>query len=123
MFKAVVLLKRKPGMSFEDFVAYYESHHRLLGEKWVPTQTRYVRRYIRPVSRNPITGETPHTDYDVLTEMWFESRAAFDAAMAQLSNPQAASEIAADEELLFDRSRICLCEIEEHESVLGGRPG
>jgi uncharacterized protein (TIGR02118 family) len=121
MFKAVCLLKRRPGMSFEDFVNYYESNHRKLGEKWVPTQTRYVRRYLRPVAKNPITGEVPATEYDVLTEIWFKSREDFDAAMAALAAPEAAAEIAEDEEKLFDRSRICLCTIEEHESILPDR--
>jgi EthD domain len=122
MFKAVVLLKRRPGMSLEDFIAYYESNHRKLGEKWVPTQTRYVRRYLRPVGKNPVTGEVPTTDYDVLTEMWFETKEAFEAAIAALGDPTASAEIAADEDKLFDRSKICLCTVEEHESVLA-KPG
>jgi hypothetical protein len=122
MFKAVCLLKRRPGMSFDEFVSYYESNHRKLGEKWVPTQTRYIRRYLRPVGKNPITGEAPVTEYDVLTEMWFETREAFEAAMTALSNPEASAEIAADEDKLFDRSKICLCTVEECESQLAKRP-
>jgi hypothetical protein len=121
MFKAVCLLKRRASMSFEEFQSYYENHHRKLGEKWVPTQVKYVRRYLHPVGRNPITGEAPATEYDVLTEMWFENRAAFEAAMEALGAPDASAEIAADEEQLFDRSKICLCEIEECESDLGKR--
>lgn len=122
MFKVVCLLKRRPGMAFEDFKSYYESRHRRLGEKWVPTLKRYVRRYLTPVGRNPITGEEPRAEYDVLTEMWFETREAFEKAMAVLGSPEASTEIAEDEELLFDRSTICLCTIEEHESSLGGPP-
>ena len=33
MVKLVFMLKRKPGMSREDFLRYYEQHHARLGEK------------------------------------------------------------------------------------------
>ena len=46
MFKAVVLLKRKPGMTFEDFVTYYESTHAKIGERVLPTAERYFRRLL-----------------------------------------------------------------------------
>ena len=117
MFKTVCLLKRRQGMSFEDFVAYYETYHRRIGEKVLPTCRRYMRRYLRPVP-NPLTGEVVELDYDVLTEMWFETREAFEAAMVALSVPEIAAEIAEDEERLFDRSKNRFCTIEEHESTL-----
>jgi uncharacterized protein (TIGR02118 family) len=116
MFKMVCLLKRRPGMSLEEFKSYYESTHRKIGEKYLPTCARYVRRYLTPFGANPVTGEAARPEYDVLTEIWFESREAFDAAMASLADPEVAREIAEDEERLFDRSKICLCTIEEHES-------
>jgi len=108
-------------MSFEEFVDYYESSHRKLGEKWIPTAKRYFRRYLRPVA-NPVTGDAPELEYDVLTEFWFETREAFEAAMSALGSPEASSEIAHDEERLFDRSKICLCTTEERESTLGTPP-
>lgn len=115
MFKTVCLLKRKPGMSFEDFMDYYESYHRKLGEKVLPKGIYYVRRYLRGVP-NPVTGEVAELEYDVLTEMWFETREAYDEAMAALSVPEVAAEIVEDEEKLFDRPKIRFCTIEEHES-------
>ena len=45
----ITLLKRREGMSREDFRAYYESNHKLIGEEVLgPYATRYVRRYIAP---------------------------------------------------------------------------
>jgi hypothetical protein len=117
MFKSVVLLKRKPGMSIKDFVTYYETYHRKLGEKFVPNAKKYVRRYLHAIG-NPVTGEVPELPYDVLTELWFENKAEFDKAMVLLSKPEVAAEIAADEDKLFDRSKNCFCTIEERESVL-----
>ncbi|MFN3231821.1 MAG: EthD domain-containing protein [Alphaproteobacteria bacterium] len=118
MFKTVCLLKRRAGMSFEDFQAYYETHHRKIGEKVLPHDVRYMRRYLHPVP-NPVTGESPELEFDVLTEMWFDTQEAFDAAMAALGEPEIAAEIAEDEEKLFDRSKIRFCTIEEHESAMG----
>jgi hypothetical protein len=117
MFKTVCLLKRRQGMSFEDFVAYYETYHRKIGEKVLPTARRYMRRYLRPVP-NPLTGEVVELEYDVLTEIWFVTREAYEAAMVALAVPETAAEIAEDEERLFDRSRNRFCTIEEHESIL-----
>lgn len=115
MFKTVIMLKRKPGMSFEDFKDYYESHHRKLGEKVLPSGIHYVRRYLQPVP-NPVTGEVTELEFDVLTEVWYESREAFEAAMVALSEPEIAAEVAEDEEKLFDRTKNRFCTIEEHES-------
>lgn len=45
MIKVVTTLKKKAGMSTDDFRAYYETHHRLIGEKYLSGYaTRYVRR-------------------------------------------------------------------------------
>jgi hypothetical protein len=117
MFKVVCLLKRRSDLSVEQFQHYYEHHHRLLGEKWMPTLIRYVRRYLRPMT-NPVRQEKVELPYDVLTEFWFETREDCEAAMTALSDPVAAREIADDGVKLFDRSNICLCMVEEYDSTL-----
>ena len=115
MFKAVILLKRKPGMSPEEFFSYYENQHRKIGEKFVPNARKYVRRYLKAVGSHA-SGAAPELPYDVLTELWFDNKAEFEKAMALLSKPEVTAEIVADEEKLFDRSKICFCIVEEHES-------
>jgi len=117
MLKLVILLKRKPGMSFTDFVTYYETYHRKLGERFVPNARKYVRRYLHAVG-SPASGDAPELPYDVLTELWFDGKAEFDQAMALLSKPEIAAEIADDEDKLFDRSKNCFCTVEEFESAL-----
>ena len=119
MFKTVCLLKRKPGMSLEDFKDYYETHHKRFGEQYLPKSARFMRRYLYPVT-NPMTGETPELDYDVITETWFENREDWEAAMAVYAEPALAAEIAEDEEKLFDRTKINFCIVEECESELAG---
>ena len=116
MFKIITLLKRRPGMSMAEFIDYYDKSHRLIGEKYLGGKaTRYVRRFLHPFP-NPITGETPEPEFDVVMEIWFNDRASFEATMASLGAPEIAAEIAEDEEKLFDRSKNRTFWVEEHES-------
>ena len=118
MIKMIALLKRKPEMSFDEFIRYYEDHHRKLGEKYLAESAdKYVRRYLRPVPELP-GGSEAEPEYDVLTEMWFRDRSAFDRAIDAVTDPVAAAEIAADEQQLFDRSRSRFCIVSECESDL-----
>jgi EthD domain len=119
VFKLITLLKRRPTLSREAFIDYYESTHVKIANKYMNGRaTRYFRRYLQPVT-NPLTGESIEPDFDVLTEVWFADRAAFEAAMVVFASPEVAVEIAWDEEHLFDRAKNRLfTEVEEHESRL-----
>ena len=99
----ITMLKRRPGMSREDFVAYYESNHARIGEKVLKDYaTRYVRRYIEPLD-----GIERPDDYDVVMEIDFPDQARRDAFFQWVGDDQAIMDmIAEDEEKLFDRDRI-----------------
>jgi len=120
MLKLVSLMKRKPGLSMEQFIEAYESAtdgHRLLGERYLrPHACRYVRRFLEPVATPAHAAAAD--DYDVLMEIWFPDRTSFDTTMATLANPDIAAEIAADEERLFDRASIRSFFVEEFESEM-----
>ncbi len=116
MIKTVNLLKRKSGMSMEDFIEHYESTHRRIGEKYLKGHAcHYVRRYLFPVA-DPATGETFEAAYDVLLEIWYPDQAAYDAFVAAVTDPEAAAEISADEANLFDRSSMRSFHVKEFES-------
>lgn len=116
MVKLVIFLKRKPGLSVAEFRDYYESHHRKLGESHVPGAARYVRRYIEPV---PGEQDAPDLGFDVITELWFDDRAAYDKAMAYAAQPEIAADLARDEEHFLDRSRMLFTGVHEVDSDLG----
>lgn len=66
MIKTIALITRKPGMSREDFVKYYEERHAPLALKHFPTFSKYVRNY-------PVTMPgTDEPDFDCITEFWFD---------------------------------------------------
>ncbi len=110
----ITLLKRREGMSKADFIAYYETAHRLIGEQVLRGHaTRYVRRFLFPMDG----VDTVH-DPDVVMEITFPDEAARAAFFAAVADPETAAMIAADEERLFDRSRIRVFAVEERESQL-----
>jgi hypothetical protein len=110
----ITLLKRRNGMSKADFIAYYEAHHRLIGEKVLSGYaTRYVRRFLHPTD-----GVDTHEDPDVVMEIDFPDAATRDACFAAMADDAIMAEIVSDEEKLFDRSRIRTFAVELRESEM-----
>ena len=111
----ITFLKRREGMSKADFIAYYEDHHRKIGEKVLGGYaTRYVRRFLHPAD-----GIDTYEDADVVMEIDFPDAATRDACLAAMADPKVAAEIAEDEAKLFDRTRIRTFTVEERASVMG----
>ena len=115
MFNVMVLIRRKPGMSREDFIAYYENSHAPLGASKVPNMKRYVRHFLSPYG-NGVYGADAEPPYDVATEIWFDDEADFERGMACLTDPETARIIGEDEERLFDKSSIRFLVMEDHET-------
>jgi uncharacterized protein (TIGR02118 family) len=122
--KVVFLLKRKPGMTFQEFQRYYETEHVKL-IKFLPEVCCYVRRYLKPFDRGPVAGDHLEDSeaYDSISEIWFETKADFESAMKRLAQPEVAQAVAADEERLFDRKSIRVYLVEERYSSLPPQKG
>lgn len=120
MIKMIFMLKRRPDMTREAFIARYEGGHATLGEKHVPNAARYVRRYLEPVAEL-FTGEVIEPDHDVITELWFDDEEQYAIAMQRLAEPEVATEIVADEEQLFDRSKHRVFMVDERDSPIPGK--
>jgi len=116
MVKMVCMIKRKPGMPREAFIEYYETGHSKLAAKHLPMIARYHRSYMIPNSKfdaGHIANVPPPPDIDVMTEMWFRTKADHDALRAALSDPKLGDMFAKDEEKLFDRSTIQMFLVDE----------
>jgi len=119
MFKLICLLKKRPGMSTEDFRSYYETTHCQIGNRlFAGKVTKYVRRYLMPMGAAEYSDRS-ETPYDVLTELWFEDRNHWKTVAALVAQPDIKAFLMEDELKLFDRdqSRYYLIE-EEAESNL-----
>ena len=59
MYKLLVLTKRKPGMSLQQFQDYYENAHARLVLRITPLMRKYRRNYLTPVKGGPGEAEEP----------------------------------------------------------------
>lgn len=123
MLKQVVFLRKRDDITTEAFLDYYENQHSQLSRKMgakpaLPNAQRYVRRYVTPVP-NPLTGEVIHPGYDCIMEIWWNSRADFEAAMKGLADPAMLEHRKADELRLFASNSNPVCIVEEHDSPVG----
>lgn len=70
MIKMIITIKRREGMSHEEFVQYQREVHRPLLMA-IPEASRYIRRFVvsYPISAPDYSGP----DYDSVVEAWFDS--------------------------------------------------
>jgi hypothetical protein len=123
MIKQVVFLRKRPELSMEEFMDYYETQHTQLSKRMgakpaLPNAQRYVRRYLKR-EKNPLTGEIIDPGYDCIMEIWWNTREDFEAAMRGLSNPEFLQARLEDERKLFATNSNPVCTVEEHESPVG----
>ena len=110
--KILCFLKRKPGLSREQFIDYYEQRHVKLIAKLLPFYTEYKRNFVDPGEvyapghlENKAQAVPP---FDVVTELSFASREMYDRMLAALADPEIGATIAADEDNVFDRSAMVI---------------
>ena len=109
MIKTIALIKRKAGISREDFVKHYEEVHAPLALKNLPMIRRYIRNHVVdiPGSEGP--------DFDCISEFWFDS---IEDAMGVVAFVQSESgKVLRDDEMKFmDNSRTIAFMVEERVS-------
>ncbi len=117
MIKVIAPMRRRPGMNREEFREYYESRHRLIGEKYLKGYAqKYTRRFTNPTMDRD--GELRDPEYDVFLEIWYPDKETMAACGARLNEPEARKEIREDEEKLFDLSSMRAYVLDEFESDL-----
>lgn len=104
MFKVISLLAKRPNMTKDAFVAYYEAHHAPLIRKLFPWIQDYRRNFIDLTGCIFGANATP-LDFDVVTEIWFADRAGYARMLAEHAKPGVGDAIAADERNFLDSSR------------------
>lgn len=119
MYKTICLMKRRPDLTMEQFMAHYENVHSKIGERMMAGRaSHYIRRYLRPIAF-PMPNDTKPAEppYDVIMEMWYASEEAFRQATQALT-PENLAELTADEKNLFDRANMHIFHVEEHSSLM-----
>jgi hypothetical protein len=123
LLKLVALLKRRPGMTLEEFRDYYETTHSKFAEPLKGgLAVRYVRRYFIPIKHPLLDVEAEEPEFDAMMEMWFKDQAQFEAAMKVFSDPVLSKAIKDDESNLFDVSKIRHCFVDEVDMEMSVEP-
>ncbi len=123
MFKQICFFKKRPDMTLDEFMDYYENQHSQLSKRMgrspsIPNATRYVRRYLKP-EKNPVTGEIHDPGYDCIMEIWWNSREDFENSQRIIGSPDRIDDVKADEAKLFASHANPVCTVVEYDSPMG----
>lgn len=107
MIKIVYFLRRKNGITHEQFREHYENSHVVLAKKYIGHLLKnYVRNYPTFALRNPSnipegTEPVPYDiGYDCITEMYVETEADI-AEMTRIFNDPEVNPVLVEDELKF----------------------
>lgn len=119
MVTMILLLKRKPGMTHEEFREYYEKGHAMMAKKYFGHLFMdYRRHYVQRArgSRDPdargVLRTTAAESYDAITKIDFKDQADLDEFDRIASLPEVAADLRQDEAKFLDRDaiRVSICE-------------
>ena len=116
IYKILLFLKRRPGMTPDAFRDYYENHHAPLCAKYASGISRYMRRFVMPAP-DCATGASEELPFDVITELWFEDEAIFRGTLEYLSKATLPDDVVEDEKQLFDRDKARMATVIECETI------
>ncbi|WP_156680532.1 EthD domain-containing protein [Sphingomonas profundi] len=114
MIKVLVFIRRLPHLSREAFIRYYEDHHVPLAERLLGRYYGYRRIYLT----DGLYPEGVTSDFDVVTELTFESEAVYDRWLGDLADPEIIRQIREDERHFLDSSYTRMWRVEDHVSPM-----
>ena len=99
MVKVILMVKRKQGLSLEEFVRHYEEVHAPLAIKHIPTLKKYTRNFVN----HPPGAE--ELSFDVITEFWYDDMEGYQKSFDFWSS-EAGQVLIRDEETFMDRDTM-----------------
>jgi uncharacterized protein (TIGR02118 family) len=112
MIKVMVLIKKKPEVSDEQFRHHYETVHAPLIDQLLPFYSAYRRNYIDGAVRR----ERPEFNWDVITELEFATQDDYNAWLATLEQPEVVAKIRADEAKFLVSKETLMWAVSTHDS-------
>ena len=107
MIKSLTFLKRKPGITQEEFLRHWKEKHGPLAAKVVPGLRRYVQSHPAPGFESDIDG---------IVELWWDSPESFKYYLSWRQTEEA-KVLKEDEERFVDTSQWIRFVAEEHVIV------
>jgi EthD domain len=119
MIKLVIMLKKKAGLTTEQFRQHYENSHavyamRYFGHLWVEYRRNYpIQSSSFAAHADDDSTSAGENAYDAITEIVMRDQAAFDEMLRILSEPETRKLFSEDEERFTDRnlSRFTVCDV------------
>ncbi|HEX3448417.1 MAG TPA: EthD domain-containing protein [Isosphaeraceae bacterium] len=115
MFKVMWLLRRKPGISHEQFKEHYESSHVIMAQKYIGhLLIEYKRNYKTETWGGGVPTDTGggfgliDWPYDCVTEWVMKDESALDRINAIFAHPVIGKEFHDDEANFLDRDSVVL---------------
>ena len=127
MYKVMWLLKRKPGITLEQFRDHYENSHAILGKKYLGhLLVHYKRNYKTGIWGGGVPTEDGGSsfgprewDYDCIAEWGMPDEAAFDEIMRIFADPEIGKIFYEDEEHFLDRGSVTLIKVDCRDTGTG----
>jgi hypothetical protein len=120
MYKRIIQIKKKAGLSRADFIDYYENHHEPLIRRLIGINSTYRRNYLLfddpMLNVGGFGGSREQAGFDVLTERVFGSRAESEAVMKAYANPDIFAQLKADEAQFIEPDGIKAYSVEVYMS-------
>ena len=110
MFKIIMLVKKKPELSTEAFIARWQQHsEKVLGFKDVLNIRHYTKTLPLQASGQPATQrDTLPFEFDAMGELWYDSREVFETARQSTAGQAALAALRADEATFVDLAQSVL---------------
>jgi len=124
MITVMWLLRRKAGVTFEQFRDHYETSHAVLGAKYLGhLLLGYRRNYVLPATAGEGGSDLTRRvfqskawDYDCIAEWDLADEEAFAQALAIVADPEIGKIFYEDEEHFLDRASVRLVRIDQRQT-------
>lgn len=114
--KMIVLFRRKQTLTPEQFREHYETRHAPLAMRLFPYMRDYRRNYIRHDllhRRAAPEGAGTQLDFDVITEITFDSKADYERMVRDMTDPTIRDQVVEDEKRFLDRTATVVFLVDE----------
>jgi uncharacterized protein (TIGR02118 family) len=123
MFKCLILMKKKAGLTRAAFIDYYENKHVPLMRELAPHREIYRRNYIAfddsMFDVDGRSGAAEAVPFDVITESIFATREAAEAAKnTTLASPENLRRVKADEANFVEPGSVRMYVVEVRQSPI-----